>query len=413
MKILHISTRLIVGGSQENTILSCEGQSRRGHEVHLAFGPQFGPEGSMVQRIDRFNTDNPNPIQTHIVHDLVREVAPLKDFRCLRALTDLVRAVEPDIVHTHSSKAGILGRLAAWKIAKHRPSDHPLAVVHTIHGPPFMPPEGSQSQRLRTHLMNHLYTLAERHAAKHCHAIVSVADAMTEQFLSRHIGTPDLYTTVRSGMETAPYLDPIAPEERSTTRRALGIPEDATLIATIARLAPHKGHEDIMVALREDLIRDPRLHLLWIGDGPWRQRLVDRLELLGITKRVTLTGLVQPEDIPELVRAADILIHPSSREGLPRTVVQAMLAGLGVVAYDADGTREVVIDKQTGRLVPVGDIIALREAVEWMIEDDERRIAIGRHAREHCRETFDHQRMVDALETVYARALKRSRRSHA
>ena len=129
MKILHISTRLIVGGSQENTILSCRGQVEKGHEVHLAFGPIFGPEGSMLG--DATKVDG---IKTHEVPDLVREIAPLRDWRAYRQLRALIREIDPDVVHTHSSKAGVLGRAAGWaeggKLGKR-------TIVHTIHGPPF------------------------------------------------------------------------------------------------------------------------------------------------------------------------------------------------------------------------------------------------------------------------------------
>ena len=125
MRILHISTRLILGGSQENTVLSCEEQARRGHEVHLAFGPIYGPEGSLLERVQRFNAEiaqagrpghtECRPITTHVVPHLVREVSPAADGRCVGELRDLIARLRPDIVHTHSSKAGILGRRAAWQ----------------------------------------------------------------------------------------------------------------------------------------------------------------------------------------------------------------------------------------------------------------------------------------------------------
>jgi len=153
MRILHISTRLILGGSQENTVLSCEGQARLGHDVHLAFGPIYGPEGSLLERVRRFNSDHPDfswtapdrgpLIATHTVEHLVRDVRPWADLRCIRDLRRLIRRLDPDVVHTHSSKAGIVGRAAAWTESReHSRQGRPLAVIHTIHGPPFMPIEG-------------------------------------------------------------------------------------------------------------------------------------------------------------------------------------------------------------------------------------------------------------------------------
>src|SRR5690606_37870599 len=116
LTILHISTRLILGGSQENTVLSCEGQAALGHEVHLAFGPIYGPEGSLLQRVRDFRTPDGRGIAEHEVPHLVREVRPRADAACLRELRELIERIRPDVVHTHSSKAGVLGRAAAWRV---------------------------------------------------------------------------------------------------------------------------------------------------------------------------------------------------------------------------------------------------------------------------------------------------------
>lgn len=433
-RILHISTRLILGGSQENTILSCEGQARLGHEVHLAFGPIYGPEGSMLPRVEAFNSragnevqphrsetcatqnhgsasratqsptpHSPHPITPHEIPDLVREVSPLRDRRALKQILDLIGAIRPDIVHTHSSKAGILGRLAAWK---HVASGMKVGVVHTIHGPPFMPVEGGALQRQKVRATNLAYTLAERRAAKHCHLIVAVADAMTQQFLARGIGRPEQFVTVRSGMETAPFLDPRPGESREEVRAGLGLPDDAFVIGTVARLAQHKGHDDILDAIGEDLQRHPSWRLLWVGDGWRRDRLMDRVRSMGMQDRVIVTGLVAPEKIPAMMRAMDLLAHPSYREGLPRTVPQALLAGVCPVAYDADGTREACIDNKTGRLVPVGDRAALAASIRWLWEHPADRQRMAAEGREHCREAFSAEAMVHALEDVYERAIK-------
>ena len=349
--ILHISTRLILGGSQENTVLSCIGQSRLGHSVHLAYGPIFGPEGSHKETIERFNErvragDEPgaSEVVLHELPNMVREINPIKDHFCFhRDLKGLMRAVDPDIVHTHSSKAGILGRWAAWKS---RTGTRP-GVVHTIHGPPFMPVEGGALSRAKIALKNRLYTSAERFAAKRCDAIVSVADAMTEQFLARKIGNPGQYTTVRSGMRTEDYLDPKPGEDRASMRAELGFGDDDLVLGTVARLAQHKGHDDILDALGDDLRANPDWKLLWVGNGWWTERLMARVESLGIAGQVVHTGLVPHERVGAMMRAMDVLIHPSYREGLPRTVPQALLCGVPVIASSVDGTPEVCIDART------------------------------------------------------------------
>ncbi len=398
MRILHISTRLILGGSQENTVLSCEGQAELGHEVHLAHGPIYGPEGSLADRVAAFRTSDGRTISTHIVPAMMREMHPSKDIACYRQLGALIDEIKPDIVHTHSSKAGIIGRAAAWRGGRRRAS---IGVVHTVHGPPFHEHE----KRWR----NAVYIAAERWAAKRCHAIVTVCDAMRDRYLAARIGRPALYTTVYSGMEVDPYLHPGSGPSREEVRRELGLAGSDIVIGTVARLFELKGHDDILEALGDDLRADPRLKLLWVGDGLWRQRLTHRIAEMGLTRSVVMAGLVPPQRVPAMIRAMDLLIHASYREGLPRAVVQSLLSGVQVVATDIDGTREVCVDQITGRLVPVGDTGAIREATRWMLADPARGRATALEGRERCRVRFDARTMVAELEKVYARVLAEAR----
>lgn len=436
--ILHISTRLILGGSQENTVLSCEGQARLGHRVHLAFGPIYGPEGSLLARVEAFNArcavgtervgdvgearamrtpgETVHPIGIHTVPDLVREVSPIRDARCLTQLQLLMRELDPDVVHTHSSKAGILGRMAGWRLARVQGANtaarpRPI-VVHTIHGPPFMPIEGSPARRARIRLKNLVYTLAERHAARRCDVICSVADAMTRDFLARGIGKPGQYVTVYSGMETRTYLEPQTNDGMAQTREAirasLGVSPTDFVIGTVARLAEHKGHDDILDAIGKDLADHPSWKLLWVGDGWWRERLLARVASMGLSERVITTGLVPSDRVAGFMRAMDVLVHPSYREGLPRTVPQALLSGTPVVATDVDGTSEVCLDparvgdaRATGLLVPLGDRAKLREAIQWMAEHPTERARMAETGRAMCAERFSTERMIAHLERVY------------
>lgn len=420
MRILHLSTRLILGGSQENTVLSCEGQSRLGHEVHLAFGPIYGPEGSLLQRVEAFNerarrgeervgevggagpVREPGatvmPITIHVLPHLIRPVHPWADHVCFhRELVPLLEAGRFDVVHTHSSKAGILGRWAAWRRAR--------AVVHTVHGPPFMPVEGGPLRRLRIRATNAAYAWAERSAARRCHRIIAVADAMTRQFLQRGIGRPEQYVTVYSGMEVERFLHPEPDQTRERVRAELGLEPAHFVVGTVARLAEHKGHDDLLDAVGRRLRAEPTWRLLWVGDGWWRDRLLARVQRMGLEGRVITTGLVPPARVPGLMRAMDLLVHPSSREGLPRTVPQALLCGVAVVAYDVDGTREACLDGRTGLLVRLGDTAGLGTAIAWLFEHPEERRAMGERGREWCRERFCARRMVARLEEVYAQVV--------
>lgn len=380
MRIMHISTRLIVGGSQENTVLSCEGQTALGHAVSLVYGPIYGPEGSLLSRAQRTGT-----IELIETPHLVRQIAPFTDRRCLRDLKELIRAWKPDVVHTHSSKAGILGRIAAWKLGVSK-------VVHTIHGLPFHPYQNK--------LIHSLYVRSERYAAKRCHTIVTVADAMTEQALAQRIGKREQYVTVYSGMEVEQFLEPAW--TRDEVRRELGLAEDDFVLGTVARLAELKGHDDLLDALRETMLGNPRLKLLWVGDGYWRDRLLNKVNEMGLAKQVIAVGLVPPTDIPKYMQAMDALAHPSYREGLPRAVTQASLSGLPTIVYDLDGAPEVCQHEKTGLLVRPGDSGALRNAVVWMMKHPQDRVQMGQAGREFCRHRFDAKTMVAQLEKVYA-----------
>ncbi len=392
MRILHLSTRLILGGSQENTVLSCEGQARAGHDVHLAFGPIYGPEGSLLERVNDFRTEDGRGITTHVLPDMVRQLSPWHDHFSFRQCRRLIGDLDPDIVHTHSSKAGVLGRWAGWKEGG---AAGKRGVVHTIHGLPFHPYES----RWR----NWIYVQSERFAAKRCHAIVTVCDAMKTQARAARIGRDDLFTTVYSGMETEQFLDPGVTREQA--REKLNIAPDDFIIGTVARLAELKGHDDLIDAIGQTMRDKPHWKMLWVGDGWWRDRLLGRVRELGLEKRVITTGLVPPEQVPAMMRAMDVLAHPSYREGLPRTVPQALLSSVPVVVYDVDGAPEVCIDGQTGRLVPPGKRSALRDAIAWMADRPGERAAMAERGRELCRDRFSARRMIDDLQVVYDRVL--------
>jgi glycosyltransferase involved in cell wall biosynthesis len=394
-------------------VLSCEGQALRGHDVHLAYGPIHGPEGSLFDRVAAFTTPDARRISTHELPDLVREIHPLRDARALAQLRRLIRDLRPDVVHTHSSKAGILGRIAAFREST---ADYRPAIVHTVHGPPFMPIEGSLLKRITIGLINECYAIAERHAARRCHVIVSVADAMTTQFRERNIGRPNQYVTVRSGIDLDPYLHVEREQSREAVRARLGFQRDDVVIGTVARLAEHKGHDDLLDCLPRLLKADPRIKLLWVGDGYKKNELLDRARAAGVSVRhadvhdsaasIVLTGLVPPSEVPGLMRAMDVLAHPSSREGLPRTIPQALLSGVVPVAYDVDGTREACIDGVTGVLVKHGDRDALTNALIRLASSPEERSRLATTGRTFVTEAFSAQRMVDDLDAVYQLAMR-------
>jgi glycosyltransferase involved in cell wall biosynthesis len=395
--ILHIITRLIVGGAQENTLLTCEGLHRKGHEVILLTGPSLGAEGSLMHRAESFG------YKVLVTPHLVRSPHPTHDLAAYREIKNLCRTLAPDVVHTHSSKAGILGRAAAWKTKLSTQSsalNTPL-VIHTIHGLPFHPYQNK--------LLNTAWIAAERWAAHRCDAIISVADAMTRQALAAGVGRPDLYTTIYSAMEVAPFLHPGT--TRAEVRQKLHIPPTAPprfVFGTIARLQPLKGHDDLLATAAHLFAQVPQAHLLWIGDGIYRPRLEQTLKEKGWQNRVTLTGLVPPTEVPRLLPAMDALVHPSYREGLARALPQALLAGIPVISYDCDGAAEVCIDNQTGYLIKTGDAQALCAAMIKMASDPAQAAAMGATGQSLCLQRFPAEVMVDRIEKLYQQLMNGS-----
>ncbi|HEX8524881.1 MAG TPA: glycosyltransferase family 4 protein [Tepidisphaeraceae bacterium] len=382
MKIVHIITRLIIGGAQENTLLSCEGQHDRGHDVTLITGPPLGPEGSLLERAQTHG------YRVEVIDEMRRAVLPGRDFRTYRLLVERLRQLRPDVVHTHSSKAGIVGRWAAHRAGV-------PAVVHTIHGLSFTASTKPY--------VNWAYKWLERRAAPITTKIVCVADAMAEQSLAANIGRREQYVTVYSGMETAPFLHP--PVLRDEMRNRLGLKDHHIAVGTIARLFDLKGHDDLLALAPELCSRYPNLRFLWVGDGLLREEFEARMDKLGLRDRFILTGLVKPVQIPELTGAMDILVHPSRREGLARAIVQGQLARCPAIAYDIDGNREGLLDGETGFAIKPFDRLALAEKLRIVIEDAELRRRMGEKGRNFALSRFDAKVMVAGLEKVYADAL--------
>jgi glycosyltransferase involved in cell wall biosynthesis len=274
------------------------------------------------------------------------------------------------------------------------------AVVHTIHGLAFT---ASTSP-----VVNAAYRMLERRAAPTTTRIVCVADAMRDQSLAAHIGRPEQYVTVYSGMKTEPFLNP--PMPRAEVRRQLGLTDEHVAVGTIARLFYLKGHDDLLDLAPDLCRRFPNLRFLWVGGGLLRGEFERRIAAMGLSDRFILTGLVPPERIPELTNAMDILVHPSRREGLARALPQGSLARCPVVTYDIDGNREAVIEGETGFVLPPFDMTRLSRALEQLIPDADHRKAMGEAGRRFALSRFDAKVMVEALERVYAESIRSGNR---
>ncbi|TAL07194.1 MAG: glycosyltransferase family 1 protein [Verrucomicrobia bacterium] len=380
MRVTHVITRLIVGGAQENTITSVLGlRAKPGLEVDLISGPSTGPEGSL----ESVFADQPGALK--ILPELVRPVHPWKDFLALQKLTRIFRETKPDLVHTHSGKAGILGRLAA------RRARVPI-IVHTIHGPSF--------GKFQDNLSNFIFTAAERYAGRFADHFVTVADAMRDQYLAAGIGRPEQYTRIFSGFALEPFL---AARNDPLLRSRYGLKPEDIVIGKIARLFELKGHDDLFAVAPEVVKANPAIRFLLVGDGEWRGRFEQMARNSGLEKHFIFAGLVPPTEVPALVGIMDLLVHLSWREGLPRALPQALAAAKPVIAYDCDGAKEICVDNETGFLVRPGHTNRLAQSILELANQPALRERLGRRGQAFVHENFSAQKMVDELHALYQR----------
>jgi glycosyltransferase involved in cell wall biosynthesis len=390
MRVTHVITRLVVGGAQENTLSSVLGlREKPGIEIRLVSGPTLGPEGSLEPEAKKI------PGLLTIVPNLVRPVHPLADFGALRTLERIFRETKPDIVHTHSGKAGILGRLAAQRAGV-------PVVIHHIHGPSFGNFQGPPA--------NFVFTAAEKYAARATTHFICSAQAMARLYLAKGIGRPEMYTRIFSGFELAPYLNA---KNDAALRKHLGLAENDFVIGKIARLFKLKGHVDLIAAFGKILPQAPRARLLFVGDGSLRRELENQVRTTGLTGKVIFTGLVPPRDVARYVGIMDCVAHLSRREALSRALPQALAAGKPVVAYDFDGADEICRENETGFLIKTGDVDAAAEKLLRLAGNSELRARFGERGQKFVRENFSVQKLVDEHYALYLKlATDRLNRQH-
>jgi glycosyltransferase involved in cell wall biosynthesis len=386
IRVLHPITRLIIGGAQENTMLTADlmnkglvGNGR--YLVEIVSGPQTGSEGSLIEEVRE------RGIPLTILPSMRRELSPLNDLRVIGQLRRLMVGENGrpryDIVHTHSSKAGVVGRIAAaW-------AKVPL-IVHTVHGWSFhdqMPP-GRRG----------LYVALERIAARYSHKMIVVSPKDIEKGLAQGIGRPEDYVLIRSGIELERFGHPtVSPAEM---RHRLGIPLDAPVVGSVTRLSPQKSPLDLLDALAHIHQQRPDAWLVVVGDGPLRPQVEQRLDELRIASRVILTGLRR--DIPELMATFDVFVLSSLWEGLPRVLPQAMASGLPMVCTEADGSAEAVCEGENGFLTPRGQPDVLAARVLTLLADEQLRRRMGENGRARAPE-FGAVKMVHDIHRLYRR----------
>jgi glycosyltransferase involved in cell wall biosynthesis len=375
---------MIVGGAQENTLLNCLDLMRDyGDDVLLITGPALGPEGDLLAQ------GRAGELPICLLPNLRRELHPARDWAAARSIRNALTGFNPDVVHTHSAKGGWLGRQVAWSLRV-------PGIVHTVHGAPFHSYQSVAARRF--------FIACERWAAKRCHRLISVADAMTDLMVDAGVAPREMFTTIYSGMEVEPFLN--ADQHRDRIRQQYGFSDQHVVIGKIARLFHLKGHEDLIEAARRVIREQPNVRFLLVGDGILRESLMKRIRELGMSDHFVFTGLVPPSQVPALIGAMDALVHTSYREGLARALPQALIAGRPVVSYDVDGAREVVISGETGLLVVPGDTEGLASSLLTLAVDPGLRQRMGREGQRRFAAQFRHQNMTRLIRQLYEQVLE-------
>ncbi|MDX6414915.1 MAG: hypothetical protein QOH23_2325 [Gaiellaceae bacterium] len=381
MKIVHAIARLNVGGAALSLLELAAGQRARGHDVLVVAGRIPPGEASMEHLPAEFGVP-----QLHL-RTLQREVSVLSDLATVYALRGLLQERRPDVLHTHTSKAGATGRLAALSAGR----DVPRAVVHTFHG-----------HVLSGYFSPHRelgFRLVERALAHATDAIVAVSDQVRDDLVRLRVAPASKIDVVPYGFDLAARLD-VNPETRARHRASLGAAEDDFVIGWAGRLTEIKRPLDLI----RTLAHVDRGLLVLAGDGELRRAVESLAEELKVADRVRFLGYV--DDMGSLYAAFDSFLLTSRNEGAPVVAIESLGAGVPVVATDAGGTRGVVDDGKTGFVVPIGDVRALSERLAQLRDHPELRMRFGAVGRKTMLSRFGVARMVDDIERVYARGLR-------
>lgn len=367
-RVFHLITRLLKGGAEAKTIATV--RDLDDYEFTVGYGAEYDQEQVDLLEDKEIATKR---------FPLIRHYNPVTSGPAVLSLARYLRREEFDIVHTHSTEAGIIGRFAATLAGVPN-------VVHTVHGVPFADD--------RNGVLNRFVLACERQAAKYTDRIITNADVIADDYLERGIGRPEQYTTVYSGVDLDAFRD---------AEPATDLPGERPRVVMVGRLADGKGHEVLLDAV--DLIGDFQGSVSIVGDGPLYDDVEQEIRLRELTEDVFLTGF--RDDISQVLATSDVLVLPSFREGTPRVITEAMASGLPVVATDIAGIPEQVADGGSGYLIPTGDPEALAERLEALLVNAELRERIGARGLERV-ERFSVATMIEELDGVYQGSLEKS-----
>ena len=371
MRVAHVITESNpFGGAQRNTLLTLEGLRLRGWEPELV----CGAGGELAHRARKAG------VRVHEIDDLVRKTDLFRDARCFRRLLRIFRERGYAVVHTHSTKAGILGRLAANVAGA-------PAVVHTVHGFPF-PLDGSLRARA--------FVAVERLVAHTSDATVCVGETLRAEVLRWRLPERQRVVTIWSGIDLDGYDSARSPDEK---RRELALGEARPIIGSIGHLRDAKAQHHLIDAITILRERHPGVVLLLVGEGERRAALEARIASLGLESAVRLLG--ERSDVGDLLGLFDVFAMSSEWEGVGRALTEAMLRGLPVAVTNVNGVRDLVSDGETGLTVPPSDPRALAEAIDRLVGDRALACRLGRAACDRVRRTMGAPAMIAAIDDLY------------
>ncbi|MCB2199757.1 glycosyltransferase family 4 protein [bacterium] len=377
IRVVHIITRLDPGGSAENTVLSAERVDPDRFKSTVWTGPGISGEGPPLEYSDRLG------LHLKVIHHLVRPIEPFLDLRALLVLVRRLRKSKPDILHLHSAKAGVLGRVAA-KLARSK-----AKVIYTPHGHLFSGYGGQSASRL--------FGWIEKRLASFADAIVGLTQDEVREFLQHGAGSKEQFCVIPSGVELDPYL--ADDDSRATIRTELNIPDDAPVVGFIGRFAEVKGPDQALEVIAKAREEISALHFLFVGDGEMRSALESQAKKLGLDDIIHWTGW--RKDVPHLLKAMDLFLLTSRNEGQGRVLVEAMATRLPVVAMATGGVSEVVMDGKTGVLTAAGDVEATATAVVELLGNRNVHHAFADAGRERAIKHFSLHVMIQRLERLY------------
>lgn len=270
-------------------------------------------------------------------------------------------------------------------------------ILHTIHGPSFGAFQGWAR--------NFAFRTAEKIAARCTTHFISVAEAMTRQYLAAGVGRPGQFSCIYSGFDLQPFL---TTKNDPAVRAKWGLAPNDFVVGKVARFFKLKGHEELLAAAPMLVKRCPQIKFLLVGDGVLRPGFEAQVRELGLDRHFVFTGLVTPPEIPELIGIMDVLVHLSQREGLARALPQALAAERPIVAYDCDGANEICLSEKTGFLIQPGNKTELVSALSALAANPDLRTRLGRQGRELVRERFGIEKMVDSLYALYRKLLEQN-----